>query len=314
MSAVPKKGSEVDPPLQGFGLRSLYRLTRRVSSARFATLVGAASLLASAVAMPTASATDNPDLAAPANNYPTASAAATRTIIYRRVANQELRLHIWDPPQPSATPRPAVLFFHGGGFTGGSPHGYRGQCDTLAKLGIVGISAEYRLLDPHSVARELHLSISDAQAAYRFVSQYDTKLNVDPKRIALGGGSAGGYLALAATVLPHREAPDWTLRPALLLLYNPGLGSGGHALLPHVRGPLPPTLVLHGDQDTTVPLASSEALAERWRAAGGEIALSVYHGQKHAFFNYSVSRNKYHRTLREMIGFLALHGWMPGPE
>jgi acetyl esterase len=143
------------------------------------------------------------------------------------------------------------------------------------------------------------------------VNDHASELGIDADRIAHDGGSAGGYLALAVALLPHAEAPEWTKRPPLLVLYNPatGLRGGSGGLSDHIAGKLPPTLIMHGDKDTTVPFARVERFAEKWRAAGGEIELAVFYEQKHAFFNYAVNPNNYFRTLREIAGFLAMHGW-----
>ena len=65
---------------------------------------------------------------------------------YKKVGNVELQLHIFNPEGHKASDRkPAIVFFFGGGWSGGTPSQFYPQCDYLAKRGMVAISAEYRV-------------------------------------------------------------------------------------------------------------------------------------------------------------------------
>src|SRR6184192_1328088 len=70
----------------------------------------------------------------------------TKKIIYKKVGERELSLHVFKPAgQEPAAKRPAIVFFHGGAWAIGDPNQFYYQCDYLAKRGMWAASAEYRL-------------------------------------------------------------------------------------------------------------------------------------------------------------------------
>jgi acetyl esterase/lipase len=75
----------------------------------------------------------------------------------------------------------------------------------------------------------------------------------------------------------------------------------------HVRKGLPPTLILHGRADSTVPYVTAEAFAAEMKKAGNRCELVGYDGQPHGFFN----KDKYDETLAEADRFLTLLGYLP---
>ena len=89
--------------------------------------------------------------------------------------------------------RPALVWIHGGGWTGGTKTENRAKniCLTVAEAGYVAISIDYRL-----GAGAWPTNLYDAKNAVRFLRANATRYGVDPDRIAVAGGSAGGHLAL----------------------------------------------------------------------------------------------------------------------
>jgi acetyl esterase/lipase len=75
----------------------------------------------------------------------------------------------------------------------------------------------------------------------------------------------------------------------------------------HVRSGLPPTLILHGRADTTVPYVTAEAFCAEMKKAGNRCELVGYDGQPHGFFNAA----KYDETLAEADRFLTSLGYLP---
>ena len=91
---------------------------------------------------------------------------------------------------PAGTLAPAVVWIHGGGWTGGTKNETRAAeiCGTLAAAGYVAVSIDYRLGDG-AWPTNLH----DCKNAVRFLRAHAAEYHIDPKRIAVAGGSAGGH-------------------------------------------------------------------------------------------------------------------------
>ena len=109
---------------------------------------------------------------------------------------REETLDLYLPPTPSEAPRPAVLWIHGGGWQGGTKRNRPVEecCRDLAEAGYVVASIDYAL-----ATTERHtwpLAVLDGKNGVRFLRANAAKYNIDPKRIAVMGGSAGGHLAL----------------------------------------------------------------------------------------------------------------------
>ena len=116
---------------------------------------------------------------------------------------------------PHAAPLPVLLYLHGGGFTVGSVRTHAPLCRHLAHLaGCAVLSLDYRLAPEHRFPTAVH----DAFDALAWLRDAAAGLGLDPGRIAVGGDSAGGTLAVV-TALQARDA-GWPL--ALQLLFYPG--------------------------------------------------------------------------------------------
>lgn len=120
------------------------------------------------------------------------------------------------PHRPPHSAAPGVLlYFHGGGFVVGSVRTHAALCRHLAHLaGCAVLSLDYRLAPEHRFPTAVH----DAFDALAWLRGAADGLGLDPVRIAVGGDSAGGTLAVV-TALQARDA-GWPL--ALQLLFYPG--------------------------------------------------------------------------------------------
>ncbi|MDN8674696.1 alpha/beta hydrolase, partial [Staphylococcus aureus] len=91
------------------------------------------------------------------------------------------------------TKHPAILFFHGGGWSEGKPDWFFYTCEEYAKKGWVAIAVEYRLRNRHgSLPPD---AIADGKSAIRYLRMNADKLGIETNRIVASGNSAGANLA-----------------------------------------------------------------------------------------------------------------------
>lgn len=263
-----------------------------------------------------------------------------RVEVYKTIAGVKLNAYIFEPEgHRAADRRPAIVFFFGGGWRSGSPRQFEPHCRYLASRGMVAVSADYRVASRHGV--KAVDCVRDAKSAVRWLRANAARLGIDPRRIAAGGGSAGGHLAAAAGVIEGIEEPGEdarvSSRPGALVLFNPALvlapvagldprrdisdlpermGIDPAALSPyhHAAKGAPPTIIFHGKADTTVPYRTAELFAQRMAELGNRCELVGFEGAAHGFFNFGRGDGKaYRETLRKTDEFLASLGYLQGP-
>lgn len=233
-------------------------------------------------------------------------------LLYAEPDGQSLRLDLFLPREGEG-PFPAAVFFHGGGWSGGARTQFWRQAAHLAGRGFVAATVQYRLA-PRS---RFPAALNDAQAAVRWLRAHATQYRVDPNRVAVVGGSAGGHLA-ALLGMNAWTGSDWSgaptearvqgvvafnavldLRPAALppssqtvalgflgvsFEANPALWNDASPLT-HVGPDAAPFLLLHGTDDRAVPYDQSVEMQRRLRDAGVCADLFTAEGAGHAFFN-----------------------------
>ena len=255
----------------------------------------------------------------------TVDGAATH--VYKSTREGELRLHVFSPDRPDILARsPAVVFFFGGGWMNGSVTQFVPQATHLAQRGMVAIVADYRVFGRHGTSP--FEAMADAKSAVRWVRIHAAQLGVDSNRIVAAGGSAGGHIALSAAVFDtfDEAGEDKTVssKPNALVLFNPVVdttpeqqfGDRGRdgSPLHHLGAGLPPTIILHGKADTTVPYADVERYCAEAGKLGNQCALMGYDGATHGFFNpRNADRKWYRETLLEADRILTKIGYLPAP-
>jgi acetyl esterase len=217
--------------------------------------------------------------------------------VYARRGDAELRILIYRPDDlREGERRPAIVSFHGGGWGMGEPEWAEGNARHWAARGMVAFSAQYRLASESTTPAD---AVADARAAIRWIRENSTKLGVDPSRIAAHGWSAGAHLAASAAVLRDSEDHRISAQPNALVLFSPAVDVENdkhfehilrgsmpvRALSPaaHVRGGLPPAILLQGNVDTVTPLRGAQRFCERMREHGNRCELVVYPDVGHLF-------------------------------
>lgn len=261
------------------------------------------------------------------------------TRIYKQVAGRELQVDVFQPAGgPAQTGRPAIAFFHGGGWVFGRPAEFHEACRRYAAMGFVTFAFQYRLsinadgTYPHPDITLVE-SVKDARSALRWLRANATALGIDPHRIVVAGQSAGGQLAWSTALFDtiNEDSDDLTIspRPDALLLYSSNYNtmevwadlimdkrraqiwsvSPYHNLKPG----LPPALAFHGREDATVPYYSVQLFTQKTRELGNAFELVTVDGRQHYL---GEGNEKYARYFDEAIleqtdGFLRKLGFMP---
>lgn len=234
-----------------------------------------------------------------------------RVATYREVGGHSLRMLSFHAADAAGSPRPGIIWFHGGGWRKGDPESFAPLCLAAVERGMVALAPQYRLIDTHT--QSVFDCMNDARAACDWAIRHAVELGIDPQRLVIAGSSAGGHLA--ASLATHH---DDRLAAALVLL-NPVLDCTergyGHKLMNgrgidaspihRIRPGLPPTFILHGDADQTVPYENSVRFHRLMREAGNECDLVTVPGADHGLW-----RNAFELVTREVNAFLARRGFI----
>lgn len=264
----------------------------------------------------------------PAAKKPVASRSFGEPMVYKKVDGRELRAFVVKPADWKASDsRPAIVFFHGGGWRGGTPAQFEHQSEHLAKRGMVCVNVEYRLLSGDTKDPPI-ICIEDAKSAMRWTRSHAAELGIDPLRIAGGGGSAGGHLAAFVGMMDGfddvQDDVKVSARANTLVLFNPVIdnskaGFGGDRVgdrikefspAHNVTSSAPPTILFVGSLDKLITPAMVEKFRDEMKTAGVRCDAHVYEGQEHGFFNYG-NAMYYDLTLGEADKFLTSLGWLP---
>lgn len=214
-------------------------------------------------------------------------------------------------------PHPLVLYIHGGGWRAGHTRHSGAFADfpkvlaSLAAEGFTVASLEYRL----SSEAQFPAQLQDSNAAIRFLRANAARYAIDPARVGVWGGSAGGHLtALTAltckdTVLDPAAARDGCVQAAVTwygvfdfagMNATPDGNSAGAKLLgctgpctadqnrvvspvAYIDAKDPPFLLIHGDEDKVVPAEQSRIGEAALKAAGVPVQSIFIPAVDHSF-------------------------------
>ncbi|MCK4564517.1 MAG: alpha/beta hydrolase fold domain-containing protein, partial [Verrucomicrobia bacterium] len=234
-----------------------------------------------------------------------------RDLEYAVADGESLRLDLYLPKNAKTAP-PLVVWIHGGGWKNGDKANVNPAILRLGGDGYAVASINYRLKDLSIHPKNIH----DCKGAIRWLRSKAETYGYDPNRIAVGGGSAGGHLALLLGLSGGIEELEGTVggnldqhssASAIVDLYGPSelnvmaetqeRFNRAHRFDPKQltsASPLtylspddPPVLILHGDSDKTVPVEQSQLLHERYQKAGLESELHIIEGAGHGGMVFS---------------------------
>lgn len=234
-----------------------------------------------------------------------------KEVVYAELdEGKTLAMDIYQPSGKSASPRPAVVMFHGGAWRSGSRTDCRQAGQWLASRGYVACAVSYRLVtaDANHWPDQIH----DAQRAVRWLRAHAAEYGIDPERIGAFGSSAGGHLAACLGTMDTQDNSD----PALA-----GFSSKVNCVIDHcgptdltedMVGKVPqgewcnqmirellggkpeiarsasplfqvtpksaPFIIFHGRKDDIVPLEQSERMVTALTAAGVSAELVAHEG------------------------------------
>ncbi|MBI3722871.1 alpha/beta hydrolase, partial [bacterium] len=228
---------------------------------------------------------------------------AKKDVEYGKVGERSLELDIYRKTEHPKEAMPAVIWIHGGGWSGGDKKDPF-PAPALLEKGFVVLSINYRL----SGEAKFPAAVEDSKCAVRFLRESAKDLGVDPDRIGVWGGSAGGHLALMLGCADEKaglegkgghEGVSSKVRcvcswfgPADLTVgddkFQGGSGQAQRAFLGGTQKEKPelykqaspvtyvtkdasPTLLVHGDKDPVVPFEQSEILFKKMKEAGVDV-------------------------------------------
>jgi acetyl esterase/lipase len=243
-----------------------------------------------------------------------------------------LVVDIYMPPKKGGA-KPLILYIHGGGWVGGHTRhsgalsNFPAVLAKLASEGFVVASLEYRL----SGEAPFPAQLQDSRAAIRFLKANAAKYGIDPAKVGVWGGSAGGHLS----ALTAYSCGDTSLEPApaaagsecvqslvswygvfdFAAMINRPLPSNGQvspenqllrckpvecdpaqiaAVSPvsYIDANDPPSLLIHGEKDAVVDVSQSRIAEARLKAAGASVESIYIPGVDHSFIGASYAETK----------------------
>jgi acetyl esterase/lipase len=226
----------------------------------------------------------------------------------------KLTMDVYKPSDGSG-PFPTILYIHGGGWTSGDKTDGVGLFfrEELLRRGYIFTSINYRLAPKYSFPAP----ILDAKCAVRFLRENSEELDINPDRIGVLGGSAGGQLA--ALIATSQEMRDWDVGEfegqssqvaAVVDMFGPsdllrmfqkserlgflqifGAASSDDPILKtfspvtYIDPTDPPFLILHGDQDLSIPLEQSQILYDTLIKNGVPVEMIIVKNAGHSFIS-----------------------------
>ena len=261
------------------------------------------------------------------------------THVYKHVDGRELEVDVFQPARGTGdVARPAIAFFHGGGWVFGDRNEFHGACRRYAARGFVTATFQYRLsvnadgTYPHPNVTLVEC-VKDARSAVRWLRAHADEFAIATDRIVVSGQSAGGQLAWATALLDELNETTDDLavspRPDALVVYSSNYNSM-EAWIDMIFGPrraeiwsvspyhnlksgLPPALAFNGSADSMVLPYTVGMFAAEMRKLGNPFELVTLPGRNHYLGEGHPEYARYfdEEILEQTDAFLRRIGFMP---
>lgn len=252
--------------------------------------------------------------------------AAYKVYHYTGMNGQKHAIRVYFPPEPTDSDRrPCFIFFHGGGWVGGSlAQGY-GFCEYLAGRGMVAMTGNYsmhrkgedgKIQIPPGQSKK-RICVVDGKTVVRWARTRAGELGIDADRIVLAGASAGGHIAVLSMMDDMYNDPAdpqnvATAAQAFVLLCpaftQPQKGEMEDvSVFRHLDKAWPPTLVIAGENDRWK--WASDAVVGELRKRGISVHSRMAPREGHMFFRQGNWGNV---TKMEIDAFLVANGFLDG--
>ena len=256
------------------------------------------------------------------------------TILYKSIDNIDLYLYVYRPENfDTSKIYNWIVFFHGGAWNTQNIKQFQKQSIYFASRGMIAFIVEYRVTSIHDSTP--FQSVEDAKSAIRYIRLNSKSLSLNPEKIAVSGGSAGGHLAAASANISKYDNTNENLmissKPNLLILFNPildttpdawGYGSfmrrvgnkitdNPYEISPihHISKKTPPTIILTGTNDNLVPVIKINEYKNIMTANNVRCDVVFYKDAEHGFFNRG---EDFIDTVYKSDLFLKSYGYLSG--
>ncbi len=238
------------------------------------------------------------------------------TMAYREGENA-MNLFVYKPDGWKAgDKRSAFIYFFGGGWSTGTPLRSAAMASWAAENGMIGIAPDYRTKNRFGTSPLA--AVDDGRAAFHWVLEHADELGIDPARVAVGGNSAGGHLALWTAIEKSPPGSDSATspktKPAAIVLtsavtdtspqtgYTPSrFGDAATALSPvhQLDSKMPPMVIFHAAFDDLVHYSTAVALHHRLTSTGNACELITVPFGGHRFA--SEWKQNVHTKMEELF-------------
>ena len=217
-------------------------------------------------------------------------APAGQRFVYKQDGEKEAFLEVYFPPdhKPETAKVPAILMFHGGGWSKGSPEQFRYFCNYFSNRGLVTATVSYTLGEGKEAC------IIDGRSAIRWMKQSADRLGIDPERLVVGGGSAGGQIAFVSTLADklndRSDATEIDTSVAAYILFSPAFsllrpGNAKVNAVAYAHARLAPMIVFYAEHDPGWLKGWAELYPKLLELERPKVDYWVAPEQRHGFFN-----------------------------